>query len=72
MYHTVPNKPCDSEAPTEGWERDVCCKQTEYSLNRFPSDLRHDGALPPKVLIAETEEVVDYESCKDRLTRSKP
>lgn len=29
-------------------------------LNWFPSDLRHDGALPSQVLIAEAEKVVYY------------
>jgi len=42
-----------------------CCKQYKYSLNWFPSDLRHDGALPSQVLIAEAEEVVYYKGCKD-------
>lgn len=42
-----------------------CCKHNKYSLNWFPSDLRHDGALPPQVLIAEAEKVVYYKGCKD-------
>lgn len=42
-----------------------CCKYNKYSLNWFPSDLRHDGALPSQVLIAQAEKVVYYKSCKD-------
>lgn len=42
-----------------------CCKHNKYSLNWFPSDLRHDGALPSQVLIAEAEKVVYYKGCKD-------
>lgn len=41
------------------------CKQDKYSLDWFPSDLRHDGALPSQVLIAEAEKVVYYKGCKD-------
>lgn len=42
-----------------------CCKHNKYSLNWFPSDLRHDGALPSQILIAEAEKVVYYKGCKD-------
>lgn len=42
-----------------------CCKHNKYSLNWFPSDLRHDGAFPSQVLIAEAEKVVYYKGCKD-------
>lgn len=43
----------------------LCCKQNRYSLDWFPSDLRHDGALPSQVLIAEAEKVVYYKGCED-------
>lgn len=34
-------------------------------LDWFSSDLRHDGALPSQVLIAEAEKVVYYKGCED-------
>lgn len=36
-----------------------------YSLNGFPSDLRHDGTLAPKVLIAQAQEVIDDKGCEE-------
>lgn len=45
--------------------RPLCWKHNKYSLNWFPSDLRHDGALSSQVLIAEAEKVVYYKCCKD-------
>lgn len=42
-----------------------CWKHNKYSLNWFPSDLRHDGALASQVLITEAEKVVYYKGCKD-------
>lgn len=38
-----------------------------YSLNRLPSNFRHDRTLPTKVFIAEAKEVVDDKSCKEIL-----
>lgn len=38
-------------------------RNLSYSLNGLPSDLRHDGTLSPKVLIAQAEEVVDDKGC---------
>lgn len=33
-------------------------------LNRFPSDLSHDGALSSQILITQTQEVVNDEGCR--------
>lgn len=38
-------------------------RNLSYSLNGLPSDLRHDGTLSPKVLIAQAQEVVDDKGC---------
>lgn len=48
-----------------GGEERHALSTIKYSLNWFPSDLRHDGALPSQVLIAEAEKVVYYKGCKD-------
>lgn len=42
-----------------------------YLLNGLPPDLRHDGTLSPKVLIAQAQEVIDDKGCgKSRVLRS--
>ena len=32
-------------------------------LNRFPSDLSHDGALASQIFITQTQEIVDDKGC---------
>lgn len=32
-------------------------------LDRFPSDLSHDGTLSSKILVTQTQEVVDDKRC---------
>lgn len=41
----------------------MALRKLSYSLNGLPSDLRHDGTLSPKVLIAQAQEVVDDKGC---------
>lgn len=42
-----------------------------YLLNGLPPDLRHDGTLSPKVLIAQAQEVIDDKGCgESRVLRS--
>lgn len=49
--------PTGGEVPTQG-------SGSSYSLDGLPSDLGHDGALSPKVLIAQAQEVIDDKGCE--------
>lgn len=41
------------------------------SLDRFPSDLSHDGALSSQILVTQTQEVVDDEGCAQSHTEEE-
>lgn len=58
----IPGQLGDPQAQETG-----CCggsKETVYSLDGLPSDLRHDGTFSPKVFVAQAQEIIDDQGCE--------